>query len=412
MKLVMTLKVRDEDDVLEANLRYHLAQGVHFFVVTDNGSVDRTPDILRAYQAAGLLHLIEEPARDFKHRASDWVTRMARMAATDFGADWVLHADADEFWWPVGANLKEMFAAVPDPYGKLIAPRPEFVGRADGPGPFYERLVVREARSRLRPKLAHRARADVRIGRGAHRVRVAVGPRGGARAPRPPGRAVLRAVSAQADADQPALIPAPLWPARILHFPLRSYEQYRRRVEVNLFGGFDETPRRRELRRLYEKGRLPEMYAGLVLDDAEVEARIRDGTLVVDCGLRDFLARCPDPLTQGGAPAPTPPEQDVRAEFESIRLDVMFALARDEEMQSRWRANAKQRLTRTQTPLTELRELRESVRRLESERDRLTARVAALESRLVGVEPVPPPPGSRDHREEPGGTDASPSSQP
>jgi hypothetical protein len=45
MKLVMTLKVRDEDDVLEDNLRFHRTLGVDFFIVTDNGSIDRTPEI-------------------------------------------------------------------------------------------------------------------------------------------------------------------------------------------------------------------------------------------------------------------------------------------------------------------------------------------------------------------------------
>ncbi|MFL5819106.1 MAG: glycosyltransferase family 2 protein [Solirubrobacteraceae bacterium] len=377
MRLVMTLKVRDEEDVIESNLRYHVAQGVDFFVVTDNGSVDRTPDILRAYQQAGLLHLIEEPAREFDHQARNWVTRMARMAATEFGGDWVLHADADEFWWPVGGNLKDVFAAIPEPYGSVLAPRPEFVGRPDGPGSFAERLVVREVRSRLRPKVAHRASADVRIGHGHHRARLRPKPSDGTAPPRPPGRAVLRAVSAQSDSDQPALVPAPMWPARILHFPLRSFEQYRRRVEVNLFGGNDETPRRRELRRLYEEGRLPELYAGLVLDDAQVEARLREGTLVVDHGLRDFLAGCPDPLA-GAGPALAPPEQDVESELAAIRLDVMSALARGEELETRRRGKRNQRLKQLKA---QLRELRRRARRLERERDRLAARVSALESR-------------------------------
>ena len=54
MKLVMTLKVRDEDDVLEDNLRFHRALGVDFFIVTDNGSVDRTPEILSRYVTRAL----------------------------------------------------------------------------------------------------------------------------------------------------------------------------------------------------------------------------------------------------------------------------------------------------------------------------------------------------------------------
>lgn len=38
MKLVMTLLVRNEADVIETNLEYHLAQGVDFVIVTDHGS--------------------------------------------------------------------------------------------------------------------------------------------------------------------------------------------------------------------------------------------------------------------------------------------------------------------------------------------------------------------------------------
>ena len=36
MKLVMAMKVRDEADVIEQNLRYHHAQGTDQFIVTDN----------------------------------------------------------------------------------------------------------------------------------------------------------------------------------------------------------------------------------------------------------------------------------------------------------------------------------------------------------------------------------------
>ena len=62
MKLFMTLLVRDEAEILALNLEHHLAQGIDFFIVTDNGSVDATPEILQTYADRGLLELIQEPS--------------------------------------------------------------------------------------------------------------------------------------------------------------------------------------------------------------------------------------------------------------------------------------------------------------------------------------------------------------
>ena len=46
---------------------------------------------------------------------------MARLAATDHGADWVINTDADEFWMPRRATLKEMFGSVASNVGIVFA---------------------------------------------------------------------------------------------------------------------------------------------------------------------------------------------------------------------------------------------------------------------------------------------------
>ena len=79
MKLVMTLLVRDEEDIVRENLDFHLAQGVDQVIVTDNGSEDATVEILREYESQGALRLLLEPSDDYSQ--GRWVTRMARLAA-------------------------------------------------------------------------------------------------------------------------------------------------------------------------------------------------------------------------------------------------------------------------------------------------------------------------------------------
>ena len=108
----MAFKIRDEGDVLEHNLRFHHALGVDHFIVTDNGSTDETVDILARYAEAGLLTVIRAPDMDYREEGARWMTEMARLAATELGADWVVHTDADEFWWPIEGSLKQVLGAV------------------------------------------------------------------------------------------------------------------------------------------------------------------------------------------------------------------------------------------------------------------------------------------------------------
>lgn len=42
MRVVLTLLVRDEADIIRSNVQYHLAQGIDHVIVADNGSLDGT----------------------------------------------------------------------------------------------------------------------------------------------------------------------------------------------------------------------------------------------------------------------------------------------------------------------------------------------------------------------------------
>jgi hypothetical protein len=80
MKLVVTVLARDEADVIDAQVAFHLNAGADFVIATDNNSQDGTTEILETYEREGVLHLIHEPAEGL--RQGEWVTRMARLAAT------------------------------------------------------------------------------------------------------------------------------------------------------------------------------------------------------------------------------------------------------------------------------------------------------------------------------------------
>jgi len=105
MNLVMTLLVRDEIDIVKQNIDFHLAQGVDHIIVTDNGSIDGTREILADLSKTQPVTVLDEPGRDYSQWK--WVTRMAHMARDEMAADWILPNDADEFWWNGGAPIKE-----------------------------------------------------------------------------------------------------------------------------------------------------------------------------------------------------------------------------------------------------------------------------------------------------------------
>jgi hypothetical protein len=282
MRLVMTLLVRDEADVVDAQIAHHLNAGVDFVIATDNLSSDGTTEALERYASEGRLHLIREPGEDL--RQTEWVTRMARLAATDFGADWVINADADEFWWPEGESLQDVLAAVPSHFGVVRAAWRNFVPRPEGEPFFAERMTTRYCAPSFHPhplsthsKSAHRGAADVRVGRGNH------------------------------EAFAHDLRPIRGWyPIEILHFPVRSLEHCRRKY-VTQFVALERNAEKgipghmAEAYRAYRAGDLDGFYAPLVVDDAALERGVASGTYEVDTRLRDRLRA----LGFGDAAAPS-----------------------------------------------------------------------------------------------------------
>ncbi len=266
----MTILARDEADVIDAQIAYHLRAGVDFIVATDNRSQDGTTEIFERYARAGFLHLIHESANDM--RQDEWVTRMARLAATDFGAEWVINADADEFWWPRGGSLKDVLAAVPQRFGVVRGCWRHFVPRPADGSPFYERMTVRLAAPaspgdkrtifHAHQKVAHRGDSSVAIEFGNH------------------------------DAVGAALAPLRGWhPIEVLHFSLRTGAQLERKASGGLMRNRTYEPVLHDIRlhEAFREGRVDQLFESFVLDDAALRGGLADGTLAIDTRLRDAL---------------------------------------------------------------------------------------------------------------------------
>jgi len=103
-KLIMTLLVRNEEDIVDETIKFHLNSGVDFIIATNNNSNDGTRDILLKYQALGKLELIDEYANNFNQ--VKWVDRMIKIAINKYKADWIINVDADEFWYSRHGNIK------------------------------------------------------------------------------------------------------------------------------------------------------------------------------------------------------------------------------------------------------------------------------------------------------------------
>ncbi len=297
MRVAMTLVVRDEVDLVGEWLRYHLARGIDQVIVTDHRSVDGTTELLAEHAGDGRVRVIREEAPEM--RQAEWVTRMARLAATEHGADWVINSDADEFWWPREGDVHELLEAVPGRYGVVRALWRQFVLRPDGPEPFAERMTLRcrpvadfTSPYHAQVKIAHRALPDVVVSEGNH----------------------------DAFGDGLALVREWL-PFEVLHFPLRTEAQVgdkflRRRA---ILGGEHIAD---AIRRLDSEG-LSAYHDAVLFGDEEVARGLGDGTLVEDTRLRDALAAIDDGASTLPAWTPT------LADDVDLALDFQLALERD-----------------------------------------------------------------------------------
>lgn len=257
IKLVMTLLVRDEADIVENNICFHLDHGVDHIIAMDNNSVDGTARILRKYEKRGVLTYLHQP--DNTYEQSKWVSQMAKLAVKQYGATHLFHCDADEFWYPDSGNLKNDLPTLNQVYFvNSISYLPplgleQFIGirwAVTSPIPYFAQmdreLSYRYLLYRYQPKIMTTS-LFTQIAQGNHHV-----------------------ITKQAIE---AMTPPHL---RIHHFPVRSYRHFRNKV---IKGGesYLHNPNQdsgigwqwKEWYALYQAGLLNKIYQSMCLISAE-----------------------------------------------------------------------------------------------------------------------------------------------
>jgi len=271
LKVVLTLLVRDESDIIQQNIEYHLSRGIDHIIVTDNLSVDGTREILLEYERQGVLELIDEKSDDYSQ--AKWVTRMAQLAARKYRADWVINSDADEFWWPETGTIQEALASFPVSTVAIQVARTNFVPIDDESGHPLRRMFVRERHSTngkgkpLSPKVIHRGMADVQVRQGNHKISM------------PEGSTV--------DSSNQLII---------FHYPLRTFQQLQNKI---VLGGAAyernmESPKQqgavwKQLYSLHRESKLEEWYRSQVQSQELLRRGIMEESLIEDRRLLNYL---------------------------------------------------------------------------------------------------------------------------
>lgn len=262
MRIVATLTVHEDADILDAWFQHYLQAGVGPFLVTDHRSSAATLQILSRYRDVIAGYWREEnPA----YQQSEWVSRMAR-EAVNLAPDWVVHLDADEFWtgFELLAHVSSETLVVRTGPWRNHLPLEGLSEFRCNPAdlPYYE-IPGRTGRHRPRfaldgmgngGKIVHRPIRNVIVGMGNHCLHV------------PTPQALL------------------LDELEVHHYPVRSLAHFRRKSRngaqsLRAAGHAPELAGHWRRWDAADDSQLAVLYEQLLVSDQEIVDRLADGTM-------------------------------------------------------------------------------------------------------------------------------------
>jgi len=264
--LVMTILVKNEADIIEANIRTHAKLGVDAFVIMDNGSTDGTREILSKLEKEFEITIIDESGY---YQQKKFMTKLAFLAKKIYKPDWIINNDADEFWIPnSGDSLKKYLnfkgGIVRVNRFNMIPPM-ESLEREDI---FLDSIY--EVSNQINYRVAKREDISVLLGQASRKV--ITNPYG-----------LVKINSGNHSAEHIAF-----WNKKIsneiknYHYPIRSYKQFEKRIitrkeVLDNFPNVKMGDHYRVLVAKYNNNQLKEEYKKFIFQDSEIELLQRVG---------------------------------------------------------------------------------------------------------------------------------------
>lgn len=284
-KIVLATFPADQGDIIHDYIEWNFALGVDQILAEDINSTDNTHEVLNHFSKSGQLHWFPTPVKNYLNRQP--AELMAKQAREEYGADWLIMCDVDEFLCTQGADLRTILkraaeddvtairipsfnmTGVPMPGKRATQTHTLRVDRAVMATPEQkasDAIPVPYIFLRHPPKTIVRMSAFTGYGAGSHVVTVGHG----------------KTIESS--------------DLRLLHFPIREFHKFQKKVE-NVTAFFEANTHfedwwawhwRRWIR-MNQAGRLQEEYERQFVSAARVEELIREGTCSIDSTIADWI---------------------------------------------------------------------------------------------------------------------------